>query len=250
MKLGGTIFVRNGLQYDYCFVEAINSLKEFCDEVVVLDAGSDDGTKEVVEKMADSKTKIVCLEKEEWEQQKGKEKLAYFTNRAIDHLTAEWNFNLQADEIVHEKSYKPIRNAINSNYADGYMVTRVNLWGSPYMQLNVPQSRLPCSSQVIRLTKSNCQSVGDGESLDCQVVFNFVKDIKIYHMGFVREREVMKSKIINMQEAVFGVSHDTKLDVSDIFQPELWFDKEDLKPIDEPLPKIIQQWAKERVYKG
>ena len=246
MKLGGTIFVRNGLQYDYCFVEAINSLKEFCDEVIVLDAGSDDGTEEVVKKMADTKTKVICLDREEWFSQHGKEKLAYFTNRAIDHLTAEWNFNLQADEIVHEKSYKPIRNAINSNYADGYMVTRVNLWGSPYMQLNVPQSRLPCSSQVIRLTKSNCQSVGDGESLDCQVVFNFVKDIEIWHYGFVRKKEVMKAKIINMQRDVFQISPDPKLDTMEVFDSTAWFKKEDLRPIDHPHPKIMKEWIRTR----
>jgi glycosyltransferase involved in cell wall biosynthesis len=246
MKLGGTIFVRNGLQYDYCFVEAINSLKEFCDEVIVLDASSDDGTKEVVEKMADSKTKIVCLEKEEWDEQKGKEKLAYFTNKAIEHLTTAWNFNCQADEILHEKSYKAVRSAINSNYADGYMVTRVNLWGSPYMQLNVPQSRLPCSSQVIRLTKSNCQSVGDGESLDCQVVFNFVKDIELWHYGFVRKKEVMKAKIINMQRDVFQISPDPKLDTMEVFDSTAWFKKEDLLPIDHPHPKIMKEWIKTR----
>jgi hypothetical protein len=72
----------------------------------------------------------------------------------------------------------------------------------------------------------------------------------MYHMGFVRDRSIMKAKVINMQEGVFEMgSHDIKLDVSDIFQPELWFGKEDLKPIDEPLPALIKDWAKKRVYK-
>lgn len=69
-------------------------------------------------------------------------------------------------------------------------------------------------------------------------------------MGFVRKREVMKAKVINMQEGVFEMAnHDIKLDRSDIFQPELWFDDNDLKLIDEPLPLLIQNWAKERLYK-
>ena len=69
-------------------------------------------------------------------------------------------------------------------------------------------------------------------------------------MGFVRKREVMRGKIINMQVDVFGMEHyDSKLDESELFNPDLWFDpKTDLKPIDEPLPAIIQNWAKERVY--
>ena len=53
-----------------------------------------------------------------------------------------------------------------------------------------------------------------------------------------------------MQEGVFEMgSHDEKLDGSDIFIPERWFNKEDLRPIDEPLPSLIKDWAKKRVYK-
>lgn len=250
-RLGGTLFVRNGVQYDYCFKEAIMSLKEFCDEVIVVDAGSDDiGTIEVLKTLEDSKTKIIYRDKEEWFEQHGREKLAFFTNKAIEHLTSEWNFNLQADEIVHEKSYDTIHKAINSGLAEAYMCSRVNLWQSPYLQLNVEHERMPCSKEIIRLTKSCYRSWGDGESIDAQCIYDFVRSIKIYHMGFVRKREVMKGKIINMQEAVFEMgSHDAKLDGDDMFHPELWFDpKKDLRPIDEPLPILIQQWAKERIY--
>jgi hypothetical protein len=69
-------------------------------------------------------------------------------------------------------------------------------------------------------------------------------------MGFVRKREVMKGKIIHMQVGIFEMEkHDEKLDVDDMFHPEFWFDpKKDLRPIDEPLPLIIQKWAKERIY--
>ena len=58
----------------------------------------------------------------------------------------------------------------------------------------------------------------------------------------------MKAKVINMQENVFQIDHDKKLDGADIFIPERWFSGEDLRPIDEPLPEIIKNWAKERVY--
>ena len=60
----------------------------------------------------------------------------------------------------------------------------------------------------------------------------------------------MKAKVINMQEGVFEMSsHDVKLDQEEIFNPRLWFELEDLKPIDEPLPLLIKDWAKERIYK-
>ena len=44
MKLAGTIFIRDGIKYDYCFKESIQCLLEFCDHVFVVDAGSTDGT--------------------------------------------------------------------------------------------------------------------------------------------------------------------------------------------------------------
>lgn len=245
-RLGGTLFIKDGVKFDYCFREAILSLKEFCDEVIVVDAGSVDETVSILKTLEDSKTKIIYLDGSEWEQEQGREKLNYFTNKAIEQLTTEWNFNLQGDEIVHEKSYETIHKAINSELAESYMCTRINLWGSPYMQLNVPQERKPCSSQIIRLAKSEYRSWGDAESLDAQCIYDFVNDINIWHYGFVRKKEIMKSKIINMQKDVFLVDVDKKLDNMEVFDSTAWFTKEDLRPIDMPYPKIMKEWVKTR----
>jgi hypothetical protein len=68
-------------------------------------------------------------------------------------------------------------------------------------------------------------------------------------MGFVRKRDIMKKKVIHIQEEVFGIEHDKKLDGIDYFEPDRWFKKEDLRLINEPLPLVIKEWAKERVYK-
>lgn len=242
-KLGGTLFIRNGLQYDYCFVEAIKSLQEFCHEVIIIDAGSTDNSQSLLKPLEDSKTKIIYLDGSEWEREQGREKLAYFQNKAIDNLTTEWNFCLQADEIVHEKSYDSIHRAINSGLGESYMCSRINLWGSPYYKLNVEHARMPCSKEIIRLAKTQYRSWGDGESIDAQCVMNFVNDIEIWHYGFVRKKEVMKSKIINMQCAVFGMeNYDQKLNECEVFNSKLWFDGDDLAIIDSPHPKIIKEW--------
>ena len=69
-------------------------------------------------------------------------------------------------------------------------------------------------------------------------------------MGFVRDRKIMKDKAIHIQRDVFKLDYDKKLDGIDYFEPDRWFNpKEDLKPIDEPLPELIKDWAKKRVYK-
>lgn len=250
-KLAGTLFVFNGHKFDYCFMEAIKCLIEFCDYVIVV-AGGDDGTYENVCTLSGENIKIIKITQEEWDAHHGKEKLSYFTNIAIqeaDRMGFEYQFNLQADEIVHEKSYGEIRKAVGLG-ANAYFCTRINLWESPYLKLNVPQERKPCSTEIVRLAKVCYRSYDDAENIaahDPDVYF--LNGIRIYHMGFVRKQEVMKSKIINMQCNVFGMAdYDKKLDQSDTFNPKLWFDGDDLEVIDEPLPKIIQEWAKQRVY--
>lgn len=249
--LAGTLFIFNGNRYDYCFKEAIQCLLEFCDHVVVA-AGGDDRTLNDVLSIASDRLTVIKISQETWDAEHGKEKLNYFTNVAIQHaegLGYEYQFNLQADEILHEKSYAEIRKAIESG-ADGYLCKRINLWQSPYLQLDVPQERKPCSTEIIRLTKTKYRSVDDAENIAVPLADRYYENgIRIYHMGFVRKREVMKVKIINMQCNVFGMAdYDKKLNESDIFNPNLWFDGDDLKPIDEPLPKLIKNWAKERYY--
>lgn len=247
MKLGGVIFTYNTISQDYTTTESIQCLKDCCDEVVVLDAGSTDGTADFVSKFKDDKTKVVLLDKSDWDAQTGKEKLAYFQNEALKYLDCDYYFLLQADEILHERSYKYLREAIRTG-AEGYLCERVNLWQSPYLQLSVEQMRMPCSPIVLRLAKTKYKSYGDGESIDAMPNSDFIEKIRIYHLGFVRKRDIMKQKVIHIQEHIFGVDHDKKLDGSDTFIPQRWFSSGELKPIDEPLPKIIQQWAKERVY--
>lgn len=255
-QLAGTMFIRNGIQYDYCFIESIVSLLNLCDAVFVVDAGSNDGTLEMLRLIDHPKFNLIERSEEEWHKQKGKgrSKLCYFTDIAIEAAQKEgyeYNFYCQADEVVHEKSFKHIRKACTLNWP-GYMISRINLWGSPYYQLDVTQDRLPCSNEVIRLAKTSYRSIGDAESLNVpEVSMYFINDIRMYHMGFVRDRERMIDKSINMQENIFEFdSHDPKLDVAPEFKPELWFDfKKDLKLINEPLPESVKDWAAKRVYK-
>jgi hypothetical protein len=250
-KLCGTLFVFCGNKFDYCYKEAIKCLLEFCDHVIVA-AGGDDNTYEDILPMVCENLALIKITQEQWDEQHGREKLNHFTNiciREAERLGFQWNFNLQADEIVHEKSYLEIRKAIQ-NDREGFMCRRINLWKSPYLKLDVPQERKPCSTSIIRLCKSQYRSVDDAENIAVPLVeLYYEAGIKIYHMGFVRKREVMKGKIINMQVGVFEMAdYDNKLKDTEVFNPDLWFGEDDLKPIDEPLPKLIQQWAKERYY--
>jgi len=247
MTLGGTVFVFDAIKSDYCITEVVASLKEFCDKVIVLDAGSTDGTVDLVRSFEDKKTKVVLSSNERWHQIRGRQKLSYFTNMAASFLTTDYQFNCQADEILKETCYDAVRKAIEQNQ-EAYLIKRINLWASPYLRLDVTQDRKPCSTEVVRLAKIGYQSVDDAEHLAAPYSPDFVEDIRLYHMGFVRERKAMVYKCNHIQGEVFEIEPDAKLKGMEVFDPYQWFSPADLKPIEEPLPLLIQDWAAKRVY--
>jgi len=249
-KLCGVTLVRNGVKYDYCFKECILSLLDTCDYVVCVYVESEDNTLEILKSIDNPFLQIVEVPISEWDLFNGKERLSYITNIGIqiaDKLGFQYVLNVQADEVVLPESKKHIKYAIH-NEDNGFMIKRINLWGSAYKQLNVPQNRLPCSNYVIRLTKAKFRSVDDGESIavpSCNI--EYVEKIKIVHYGFVRDKKIMKSKAINMQENVFNMGcHDEKLDMADEFIPELWFSENDLMPIEFEHPEIMKDWLNKK----
>jgi len=254
-ELAGVTFIRNAIEFDYHIIETIKSLLECCDHVFVVDAGSDDGTSELLSKFweeANAPLDLIHLRPEDWFAQQGREKLSYFTNIAIEAAQKrgfEWVLYVQADEILHESSYEWARRAIQRHPEDdGILCTRHNLWGDSQHRLNVPQAQKPCSTEVIRLAKSHCRAVGDAESLNGQCKWVYDEEIVIFHTGFGRDKYKMIPKIKNMQVAVFQMGgYDPTLDqMADGFDPWINFSPEDVVKISGSLPKLIQDWANDR----
>jgi len=250
--LGGFIFVTSGNTYDYSFKESIGSLCEVCDKVNVLCLDLEqDGTHHDICKLMDvyPNMELYDIDYKLWEDTKGKTKLAHFQNIAAMALNTDYQILVQADEAIHPDSYSSIRQAMETG-AEGFLCERVNLWGTPNHMLTVPLDRQPCSLSVVRLTKRGYWCYDDGENIGVPHPSTAYYDkIKIIHYGFVRKKEVMKAKIINMQEGVFAMSsHDQKLDQCDVFDSTLWFDGYDLTPINFTHPPIMNKWVMDRMY--
>ena len=82
--LGGSLMVCRGLNLDYCFLEAIESLLPVCDEVAVL-LFSDEDLEALKQKFNGERKLIVQKKTEaEFDARPGKERLPYFTNIARD----------------------------------------------------------------------------------------------------------------------------------------------------------------------
>lgn len=251
--LGGFLFFKDAEKYDYCYKEAILSLELVCDVVVVVHfhSGKEWSKEEEWIKIEgyykNKRIKEYRLPDSIWHSMKGKTKIANIQNIASMLLDTEYQLLVQADEVIHPDSYGAIRDAMETG-GEGFLCERVNLWGDPNHMLVVPQERQPCSTSVIRLTKRGYWCYDDGENIGAPASPTFRDKIKIIHYGFVRKREVMKAKIINMQEGVFGMAnHDPKLDQCEVFDPYLWFKNSDLAPINFTHPPIMNQWVIDRM---
>lgn len=254
--LGGSTFVWNAIEQDYSIIESLECLYELCDQVSVAFGGTD-GTLDLVlnwiqEKIATDPGRAIrfhIISLEEWASQQGREKLSYFSNIAIEKLDTDYFYYQQADEITHENCFGAIRKAIESE-EEAYMVSRVNLWGSPFTALNVAQYRKPVSTEIVRLAKRQYRCVGDAESLgvpECNL--NHIQDIRIYHNGFVRDKHKHLVKIRHIQEDIFLFPEaDVRIkDCPDGFDPWAFgFTPMDVAIVTEVLPKFMITWAQER----
>ena len=101
----------NCISQDFPFEECITSLLGFSDEVIVVDAYSNDGTWERLNEIAESESRIKLFQSQENSQ--GVSTLTQSPKAYARSLcTGEWCWQMDIDEIVHEKDYQKIKDLI------------------------------------------------------------------------------------------------------------------------------------------
>lgn len=257
--IGGYMFISKGIEFDYPFIEAIESLLPVCDQIAVTFFTDEDYELFKQKFPNEPKIKTCKLDQRRFDESVGKERLSLWQNFTKNMLTTEWQFLLQADEILHENSYDLIRLAVERDDQEAFIVRRVNLWGDQYHYINYPKliaegraGELPCSNHTGRLAKIKYDSWNDGESLDAPFCHDYEESIITFHVGFIRDKRKMVQGKMVMQRDIFALGyfdprfqHDT--DHNDgKFDPYTRFSREDLLPIKWRLPKTIQKWCEER----
>jgi len=133
-SVSGYTTVNNCISQNYPFCESINSLLGFCDEVVVVDGGSDDGTWELLqETYGQNENVILHQQKRDW----SNNRFAVFdgAQKALARSICSSAFCWQqdSDEIVHENDYEKIKTLVKNfpKNTDLVALPVIEYWGGP-----------------------------------------------------------------------------------------------------------------------
>ena len=197
MTVCGVTFVRNGVQFDYPFLESLRSLLPICDSVVVVVGNSTDGTLERIRKVHDQKIRVI---ETVWDEslRQGGAILAQQTNIALRNAVGDWAFYLQADEVLHERDYTAIRSSLEENShdsrVDGLLFAYHHFYGG-YRYVGCSRRWYRREVRAVRLN-AGIESWGDaqgfrlaGRKLNVRPV-----DAFIYHYGWVKPPAIQQLK--------------------------------------------------------
>jgi glycosyltransferase involved in cell wall biosynthesis len=250
-SIGGSIFVRNAVEWDYCVKEAVLSLVPFCDEVVVGDASSTDGTLDILKELEAQHSNVRVVEGLDWNCAPDNKRLSILANEVKNKLNTDWHFMLQADEVVHEDSIPAIKElANNQRNISGAFVRRWNLWDNFDQYVKLTSRCRPCGDCIIRLSERRWDAVGDAEGLLCKELNKDMSDkIFIFHYGFLRNN--MVNKVLDTLSWFFENGGPDPLYVQmkengGEFKSEMVIPKTELANLPMPHPEVMAQWIADR----
>lgn len=199
MKISGFSIVRNGVKFDYPFIESIKSILPICDEFVVAVGDSEDGTLARILALNDTKIKII---ETSWDEKlrTGGNILAQQTNIALANITGDWGIYLQADEVVHEKYLPTIKEAMQQHFDDrrveGLLLKYIHFYGS----YDYYADSRSWYRQEIRVIRNNIgvQSWKDAQGFridNRKINVKFI-DAYVNHYGWVKHPKIMQDKVV------------------------------------------------------
>ncbi len=226
-KISAFTIIRNGVEFDFPFIESFNSILPVVDEFVINIGISSDQTKEVIQKWVQSLSKENASKirtfDSNWplddpEQKKGGRILADQTNMALQKCLGDWCFYLQADEVVHEEDYAEILNTVKQANLKSEIQAIVFQYVHFYGNFNVIQTSRSSYRREIRIVRNHLgiRSTGDAQSFlhaDGSKLNAILTKARIFHYGWVRPQETMKKKTVFMDSLYHQKTTDAKEDL-------------------------------------
>jgi hypothetical protein len=181
----------------YPVIQSIQSILPLVDEFVIGVGQSDDGTKELIQKIGDPKIKIFDSF---WDpnKTKGGLMLSEKTNEALDRCSFDWCFYLQADEVVHEQDLNRIHEAIKRADSEprvqGLLFKYIHFYGS-YSTIAASRKWYRNEVRVVRRS-SGIRSHNDAQGfrVNGEKPVVIPASARIFHYGWVKPPKMMGEK--------------------------------------------------------
>jgi len=116
MKLSGCVFIKDAFTGAFCLFESMYQLLPLCDEFVVMDLGSTDGTAEALDTIARHNPKVRLVHSTFYENDAAV--FAKLANDVISECKYDTVLYYQSDEIWHENLVNLTRQAIADGHND------------------------------------------------------------------------------------------------------------------------------------
>lgn len=104
--ISGFCLTTNALKNQYPVIESIMSFLPLVDELVVVDGGSTDGTREAIEKIGDSKIRIICDERTKWDDDWYYSQMGKNSNIGLEECKGDVVVKFDIDFVVHEDTWQ------------------------------------------------------------------------------------------------------------------------------------------------
>ena len=197
MTISGFSFVRNGILFDYPFIESLQSILPLCDEFVIAVGNSSDNTLARIRSLNNTKIKII---ETVWDEsiRTGGTILAEQTDIALHHTSGDWAFYLQADEVVHEHDLPIIREAmalfLDDPSVEGLLFSYKHFYGS-YRFVGNSRKWYRREIRVVR-NGIGVRSWRDAQGfrIDSRKLHVKLIDASIYHYGWVKPPVIQQQK--------------------------------------------------------
>lgn len=208
MKVSGFSYIRNGFEFGYPFLESIQSVLPFVDEFVMAVGDSTDGTREAILALNNPKIKIVDTT---WDMtlREGGKLFAQQANIALDNITGDIGFHIQADEVLHEEDSTIITSAINQLKNDtkieGILFDFLNFYGG-FHYIGSTRKWHRREIRIIR-NKKNIRSYRDSQGFRFYPSYQdwqqdhpgralkvLYAPIRVFHYSYARNPKLMQKK--------------------------------------------------------
>jgi glycosyltransferase involved in cell wall biosynthesis len=199
VRISGFSFARNAVKLDYPLEEALRSVHPVVDELVVdvAPGAPDDGTRDLVESLADPRIQVLDVD---WDESRRERAYADLTNAALERCSGDWCVYIQADEVLHEDDQAPLRARCEELLGDtrvkGLLFDYLHFFGD-YRHLQTGHGWYQREIRVIRVG-SGVRSVRDAQSFrypDERRITVARAGARIFHYGWVRHPRFMQAKV-------------------------------------------------------